>query len=1108
MKKFIALLCTLCMIATMVPFAVMAETDDGYTDIYATSYVSDTSDGTDGFTISADTKTGVSYKIEDVNGERVLTFRGEGEIPDFGGNSFSKISDAPWYDLSVTKVIIENGVTKIGARAFEGFNKIKSIEINSPVAEIGSYAFNACTALTSIVFPEGLTKIGSSIFHQSKNVTEITLPASLPIGTATELDSKKYNNAPNGKYHFTTVNVPDGSKAQEWAEAYKTTCAGLGDDAFDVTINITHPAHEWADAAGNLFTWTYDNGTLVVDKSPNNTTSGAMSGSKAAFTSPWRLAPYDYYADKFTDIELKSGVTAIGRSAFDKLTGLTELTIPGTINNTEWGAFAGCTALKKVVFEEGFTNLKQKTFNGCIALEEVVLPSTLTNIGNEIFHTTSQDIKLTINNANATNIASSMFEGYTGTCTVYLPNDGTTKTQIATAAANNANCTVNIAYSDSYKFWDCSSAAGLSSNIGWIESCLSSEYSDASLGGKVGDTYVTYTGSANEAVIYGKNDYSTRYFAMSINAYGKSIRDFFPRLGSSSYKPSLVAEQKFGGNLKGHLTDDIWNNVFFVFDSQTKDMKTYVNGVLKANVNLYDIVENVYEGTVDRTAGTAKISTTDVSANLMNLKEDLRILLNNGSASYIDDLAFWYSENEPTPAEYVADITGATVKGDYIVIDGATANISGSTVYVNNAATTTLNVGDKAVIVTNTPYGNIYKTYTVINNTISLATMDTMSFIQGGYPWIADENGTVANEDGVMGKNIAPTGAGNNVLITEAGNIFGSKYTMKELTIGYNSKNSVQTYYEAKWKKAEVEALADYLVLEANFAFPNSEHATAISLSTDKGTGIGTRIPFGATNDARVNHYMWIYDIQAGTYVDYLNGAALVDEPVAVDATFADGTKKTALRFGFSGTTKMADETYGTYEGGLKGYMADLEVYGAVNRPAVKTAPSLTGAVGTYYPIYDVSEFTLDSIKALAPDADNVYVYENRAFGDELTEGADKASYFYMIITEKDDIYGYYRVCRLPNADATYALETISPNAKEVTVNILNLSDGQDITAILAEYNGDDFVKCKLAVQKDVAYGDTFGIKITDVTAGNNVTLYGWDNLNDIQPLGDAVVVK
>ena len=68
----------------------------------------------------------------------------------------------------------------------------------------------------------------------------------------------------------------------------------------------------------------------------------------------------------------------------------------------------------------------------------------------------------------------------------------------------------------------------------------------------------------------------------------------------------------------------------------TKDMKTYVNGELKGNVNLYDILESEhYSGTVDRDAGTATVGTVNINANLMNLKEDLRVLLNNGSASYI-----------------------------------------------------------------------------------------------------------------------------------------------------------------------------------------------------------------------------------------------------------------------------------------------------------------------------------------------------------------------------------------------------------------------------------------------------------------------------------------
>ena len=60
--------------------------------------------------------------------------------------------DAPWNFTadSITSVIIGDGVTTIGANAFNSFTALKTVSIESSVTSIGNGAFDGCTQLLRI----------------------------------------------------------------------------------------------------------------------------------------------------------------------------------------------------------------------------------------------------------------------------------------------------------------------------------------------------------------------------------------------------------------------------------------------------------------------------------------------------------------------------------------------------------------------------------------------------------------------------------------------------------------------------------------------------------------------------------------------------------------------------------------------------------------------------------------------------------------------------------------------------------------------------------------------------------------------------------------------
>ena len=76
----------------------------------------------------------------------------------------------------MTSIDIPEGVTSIGARAFDGCSSLTSIDIPEGVTSIGDYAFRNCSSLTSIDIPDSVTSIGYETFYYCSSLTSIAIP--------------------------------------------------------------------------------------------------------------------------------------------------------------------------------------------------------------------------------------------------------------------------------------------------------------------------------------------------------------------------------------------------------------------------------------------------------------------------------------------------------------------------------------------------------------------------------------------------------------------------------------------------------------------------------------------------------------------------------------------------------------------------------------------------------------------------------------------------------------------------------------------------------------------------------------------------------------------
>lgn len=100
-----------------------------------------------------------------------LTISGTGAMTDY-----ESPSDQPWAELEFTSLIIEDGVTHIGNRAFMSRDDLESAICANTITSIGESAFCQCNYLVSISLPANITEIPKQMFYNCDGIRTITIP--------------------------------------------------------------------------------------------------------------------------------------------------------------------------------------------------------------------------------------------------------------------------------------------------------------------------------------------------------------------------------------------------------------------------------------------------------------------------------------------------------------------------------------------------------------------------------------------------------------------------------------------------------------------------------------------------------------------------------------------------------------------------------------------------------------------------------------------------------------------------------------------------------------------------------------------------------------------
>ncbi|WP_370742769.1 leucine-rich repeat domain-containing protein [Ruminococcus callidus] len=120
---------------------------------------------------------------------------------------------------SITKIIVDDGITKIGDHFFNGLPNVTSALIAQTVSEISTYAFADCSKLFGIALPPVLTKLSSRTFSGT-GIAALSVPVSVSTislqafyGTAIEnlvyAGTKAQWNAVEKQTNTTTPSLTD-----------------------------------------------------------------------------------------------------------------------------------------------------------------------------------------------------------------------------------------------------------------------------------------------------------------------------------------------------------------------------------------------------------------------------------------------------------------------------------------------------------------------------------------------------------------------------------------------------------------------------------------------------------------------------------------------------------------------------------------------------------------------------------------------------------------------------------------------------------------------------------------------------------------------------------
>ena len=362
-----------------------------------------------------------------------LTIGGTGAMADYEQTTDGQTT-APWTFLSdkMTRVIIGEGVTKVGSNAFAGCTALNDVFVKGAnTLTIGTAAFDA-TKTPAIYVPTGQEAAYQTAWSAyagsigeymncgadamavydaaTKTLTICGKGAMTDFASAADQPWKALQgqvqtvsfepfitaigaNAFSGCSALTAANIEgtgvtiadgafDGNATGRRIFVPAQAIAGYGESAYAADIYATGQCG----AEGSDVSWELNAQTMALSISG----TGAMADYANANSVPWISM-----RDKITSATIAEGVTSVGGYAFYNCS-MATVTIPDGVTTISDNAFISCTALTAITLPAGLTTIGNYAFYNCSNLANVNIPATVTTIGYGAFRNCSKLESITL----------------------------------------------------------------------------------------------------------------------------------------------------------------------------------------------------------------------------------------------------------------------------------------------------------------------------------------------------------------------------------------------------------------------------------------------------------------------------------------------------------------------------------------------------------------------------------------------------------------------------------------------------------------------------------------------------------------------------------------
>ena len=274
----------------------------------------------------------VTYSFDESTG--VLTISGTGDMkqwPEY---------DSPWCaDTRIKTLIIDEGVTSIGDRAFQDCRNLSNVKLPNSLTLIYNDAFSNCTSLASVIIPDSVTSIGDDAFEGCISLKSIEISD----------NNKNYSSV-------------DGVLFNKDKSVLVIYPAGKTDSVYSIPNSVTSIGNSAFSECTNLSNVTIPDSVISIgDFAFSNSTS-------------------------LRSVTIPDSVTIIGVSAFYDCKNLINVTLPNSITSIDYSVFSDCTSITNITIPDSVTSIGDSAFEGCTSLTSITIPNSVTSIGNDAFY--------------------------------------------------------------------------------------------------------------------------------------------------------------------------------------------------------------------------------------------------------------------------------------------------------------------------------------------------------------------------------------------------------------------------------------------------------------------------------------------------------------------------------------------------------------------------------------------------------------------------------------------------------------------------------------------------------------------------------------------------